>query len=117
MKISTKKFLYSVGFTFLLLLYHSGIGQPVDDLLLSADASLSNTYTIEEALEHLEKKHQVSFHYETQMVRNAKVSGDLSDFDRKNLQDALSILLEPLKLNFRKLDDNYYLIVKDNTPK
>ena len=117
MRIFFKNLWAPVCFLVLLGLYNIGYSQSLASHSVFADAIQLPKHTVEQALEHLEKKFKVSFHYETQTIRDAKLSDYLQDYEQENLQDALKKLLEPLDLNYRRLDEHYYLILKDEAPK
>ena len=111
-----KMFLAPLGCLTLLGLYDVGYSQSLDSHSDFASTIQLPKQTVEQALQQLEKKFKVSFHYETQTIREAKLTELPKEYDEKNLQEALKTLLEPLDLNFRKLDDQYYLILKDEAP-
>ena len=112
-----KMLLAPVGCLVLLAVCDVGYGQSLDSHSNFSEALQLPKHTVEQALQQLEKKFKVSFHYETQTIREAKLSDFQKDYEQENLQDALKSLLSPLDLNYRKLDDHYYLILKkDKTP-
>ncbi len=116
MKNFLKMLLTPVAYLVLLGLCNVGYGQSLDNHSVFANAIQRPANTVEDALQQLEKKFKVSFHYETQTIREAKLSDFQEDFEQEDLQAALKKLLEPLDLKYRKLDDHYYLIIKDETP-
>ncbi|WKN44034.1 SusC/RagA family TonB-linked outer membrane protein [Tunicatimonas pelagia] len=72
--------------------------------------------TIEQALRQLEKKFDVSFHYETDLVRAIKLNKNTQAVTKESIQVALKQLLTPANLHYRKLDERYYLIIRNASP-
>ena len=74
------------------------------------------TITVEQLLEVLEENYDVSFHYETEIVRSVSLQKPGKDFQNRDLAELLGEVLEQTELSFRKLNEKYYLILLDTTP-
>ena len=72
--------------------------------------------SMEEALQHLEEKFQVSFHYETEVIQRIRLTQPLAAYDQPTLEEALQQLFETTDLQYRKLDEQYYLIIRNVVP-
>ncbi|MEK6481402.1 TonB-dependent receptor [Catalinimonas sp. 4WD22] len=98
--------------------YNPLYGQSLASIDLPASESnwQKESITIEQALQSLEEEFDVSFHYETEVVKNVRLKKTIENIENKDFQELLSELLDQTGLSFRKLNDQYYLIIRNNSP-
>ncbi|MEM9671079.1 MAG: TonB-dependent receptor [Bacteroidota bacterium] len=113
--------LWGIVLSLLLGISESGNSQSLASLSYRSgdytDGWQKESITIEKALEKLERKFGVSFHYETDVLKDLRLTEDQQSYDKQNIRESLEQLLTPRDLNYRKLSDQYYLIVRNPTPK
>ncbi|MEM9832503.1 MAG: SusC/RagA family TonB-linked outer membrane protein [Bacteroidota bacterium] len=112
---------WGIVLSLLLGLSESGNGQSLASLTYQprdyTDDWQKESMTVEQALEQLERKFGVSFHYETDVLKDLRLTESQQNFSKQNIRESLDQLLAPSDLNYRKLSDQYYLIVRSPTPK
>ncbi|MGD1891877.1 MAG: carboxypeptidase-like regulatory domain-containing protein, partial [Cyclobacteriaceae bacterium] len=113
--------LWGIVLSLLLGISESGNSQSLASLSYRSgdytDGWQKESITIEKALEKLERKFGVSFHYETDVLKDLRLTEDQQSYDKQNIRESLEQLLTPRDLNYRKFSDQYYLIVRNPTPK
>jgi TonB-linked SusC/RagA family outer membrane protein len=67
---------------------------------------------LEEALKLLEKKYEVSFLYNSEVVKNKDVTDILKTNSNASLEEILDSLLEPYGLKYKKRNHNFFVIIR-----
>ena len=70
-----------------------------------------------DVLEELQNQHQVLFNYEPDVVEGKQVKKLTEPTGPVDVEEMLQQYLAPLRLDYKKLRDNYYVIFRMNQPK
>ena len=73
--------------------------------------------SLTDVLEELQQQHQVLFNYEPAIVAGKQVKRFAEPTGPVDVEEALRQYLTPLRLDYKKLKDNYYVIFRPNEPK
>ncbi len=112
-------FLYFCFFSFVLITLSFAQGN--ENKIVSNNENYStenkteNFVSLEDALPLLEKKFNINFFYNDDLIKphNLKLNDNL--LENQNIETILSGLLTPLQLNFSKLNNTTFVIFQDNT--
>ena len=69
-----------------------------------------------DVLEGLQNQHQVLFNYEPDIVKGKKVEKLISEAEQADVEAVLEHYLSPLRLDYKKLKEGYYVIFSSNQP-
>lgn len=103
-------FTFLLSFTLLVLTAYDGVR--AQDLAYLARSNpqrhANDQQELKQVLVSLEKKFQVYFTFESQLIRDKRIRSGVLITD--NLEETLTNVLAPLNLRFKKLSDKYYAI-------
>ncbi|GAB6283158.1 MAG: TonB-dependent receptor [Ignavibacterium sp.] len=83
----------------------------------SAKNKTENFVSLEDALPLLEKKFNINFFYNDDLIKSLYLRLDDNLLKDQNIETILSSLLTPLQLRFSKLNNSTFVIFQDNTNK